>query len=73
MRDGMKTSASIFKGIPDSTDFCFRPEPGKRPAMAGTLGPRHQHHQMHIYHLWALMNSVKLTPAMQQITRSTAP
>ncbi|WP_029571285.1 type VI secretion system Vgr family protein [Pantoea ananatis] len=29
-----------FEGIPDGTDFCFRPEPGKRPVMAGTLPAR---------------------------------
>ena len=29
-----------FEGIPDSTDFGFRPEPGKRPVMAGTLQAR---------------------------------
>ena len=29
-----------FEGIPDSTDFGFRPEPGKRPLMAGTLPAR---------------------------------
>lgn len=29
-----------FEGIPDSTDFCFRPEPGRRPVMAGTLPAR---------------------------------
>jgi type VI secretion system secreted protein VgrG len=29
-----------FDGIPDSTDFCFRPEPGARPVMAGTLPAR---------------------------------
>ena len=29
-----------FEGIPDSTDFCFRPEPGSRPVMAGTLPAR---------------------------------
>lgn len=29
-----------FHGIPDSTDFCFRPEPGPRPVMAGTLPAR---------------------------------
>ncbi|MEM6162698.1 type VI secretion system tip protein VgrG [Erwinia sp. P6884] len=29
-----------FEGIPDSTEFCFRPEPGKRPVMAGTLPAR---------------------------------
>ena len=29
-----------FDGIPDSTDFCFRPEPGSRPVMAGTLPAR---------------------------------
>ena len=29
-----------FEGIPDSTDFGFRPEPGKRPVMAGTLPAR---------------------------------
>nr|WP_024965260.1 type VI secretion system tip protein VgrG [Pantoea sp. IMH] len=29
-----------FDGIPDSTDFGFRPEPGKRPVMAGTLPAR---------------------------------
>ncbi|PKH22397.1 type VI secretion system tip protein VgrG [Enterobacterales bacterium CwR94] len=29
-----------FNGIPDSTDFCFRPEPGSRPVMAGTLPAR---------------------------------
>ncbi|MFK3711317.1 type VI secretion system Vgr family protein [Leclercia adecarboxylata] len=29
-----------FHGIPDSTDFSFRPEPGDRPVMAGTLPAR---------------------------------
>ncbi len=29
-----------FGGIPDSTDFCFRPDPGSRPTMAGTLAAR---------------------------------
>lgn len=29
-----------FEGIPDSTDVCFRPEPGSRPVMAGTLPAR---------------------------------
>ncbi|TXW33525.1 type VI secretion system Vgr family protein [Enterobacter hormaechei] len=29
-----------FDGIPDSADFCFRPEPGSRPVMAGTLPAR---------------------------------
>ncbi|MBZ6397356.1 MULTISPECIES: type VI secretion system Vgr family protein [Pantoea] len=29
-----------FDGIPDSTDFCFRPAPGARPVMAGTLPAR---------------------------------
>ena len=29
-----------FSGIPDSTDFSFRPEPGPRPVMAGTLPAR---------------------------------
>ncbi|EPF2241773.1 type VI secretion system Vgr family protein [Citrobacter werkmanii] len=29
-----------FGSIPDSTDFCFRPEPGDRPVMAGTLPAR---------------------------------
>ncbi|ATF92854.1 type VI secretion system Vgr family protein [Cedecea neteri] len=29
-----------FDGIPDSTDFGFRPEPGDRPVMAGTLPAR---------------------------------
>ncbi|HGT0865435.1 TPA: type VI secretion system Vgr family protein [Enterobacter cloacae] len=29
-----------FEGIPDSTDFCFRPAPGSRPVMAGTLPAR---------------------------------
>ncbi|HBM7668982.1 TPA: type VI secretion system tip protein VgrG [Enterobacter cloacae] len=29
-----------FDGIPDSTDFCFRPEPGSRPVMSGTLPAR---------------------------------
>ena len=29
-----------FAGIPDNTDFCFRPEPGSRPVMAGTLPAR---------------------------------
>lgn len=29
-----------FDGIPDSVDFCFRPEPGLRPVMAGTLPAR---------------------------------
>jgi len=28
------------EGIPDSPDFCFRPEPGSRPVMAGTLPAR---------------------------------
>ena len=29
-----------FDGIPDSTDFCFRPAPGSRPVMVGTLPAR---------------------------------
>ncbi|MFZ3619250.1 type VI secretion system Vgr family protein [Leclercia barmai] len=29
-----------FDGIPDSTDFDFRPAPGRRPVMAGTLPAR---------------------------------
>ncbi|QUY50001.1 type VI secretion system tip protein VgrG [Serratia plymuthica] len=29
-----------FSGIPDSNDFSFRPEPGSRPVMAGTLPAR---------------------------------
>ena len=29
-----------FEGIPDSTDFSYRPEPGARPVMAGTLPAR---------------------------------
>ncbi len=29
-----------FDGIPDSTDFSFRPQPGTRPVMAGTLPAR---------------------------------
>ena len=29
-----------FDGIPDSPDICFRPEPGQRPVMAGTLPGR---------------------------------
>lgn len=29
-----------FDGLPDSTDFSFRPEPGSRPVMAGTLPAR---------------------------------
>ncbi|MDX6041225.1 type VI secretion system Vgr family protein [Scandinavium lactucae] len=29
-----------FDGIPDSTDFGFRPEPGSRPVMAGSLPAR---------------------------------
>ncbi|MCR4214049.1 type VI secretion system tip protein VgrG [Enterobacter cloacae] len=29
-----------FDGIPDSPDFCFRPAPGSRPVMAGTLPAR---------------------------------
>ncbi|HID4134229.1 TPA: type VI secretion system Vgr family protein [Pluralibacter gergoviae] len=29
-----------FSGIPDSTDYGFRPQPGKRPVMAGTLPAR---------------------------------
>jgi type VI secretion system secreted protein VgrG len=29
-----------FDGIPDSADISFRPEPGKRPQMAGTLPAR---------------------------------
>lgn len=29
-----------FSGIPDSNDFSFRPEPGARPVMAGTLPAR---------------------------------
>ncbi|CAI1098001.1 Uncharacterized protein conserved in bacteria [Serratia proteamaculans] len=44
---GMKSAARRdkdfevhFSGIPDSTDFGFRPEPGSRPVMAGTLPAR---------------------------------
>jgi type VI secretion system secreted protein VgrG len=44
---GMKSAARRDKdfevhcsGIPDSTDFGFRPEPGYRPKMAGTLPAR---------------------------------
>ncbi|MEE4447192.1 type VI secretion system Vgr family protein [Serratia sp. C2(1)] len=44
---GMKSTARRDKdfevhcsGIPDSTDFGFRPEPGARPVMAGTLPAR---------------------------------
>ncbi|RJF58215.1 type VI secretion system tip protein VgrG [Serratia inhibens] len=44
---GMKSAARRdkdfevhFSGIPDSTDFGFRPEPGARPVMAGTLPAR---------------------------------
>ena len=29
-----------FSGIPDRADFSFRPEPGRRPVMAGTLPAR---------------------------------
>ncbi|NQD63261.1 type VI secretion system tip protein VgrG [Enterobacter sp. CM29] len=29
-----------FDGIQDSADFCFRPAPGRRPVMAGTLPAR---------------------------------
>ncbi|BDH45588.1 type IV secretion protein Rhs [Salmonella enterica subsp. enterica serovar Choleraesuis] len=29
-----------FSGIPDSTDFSFRPQPGQRPVVAGTLPAR---------------------------------
>ncbi|WP_447439401.1 type VI secretion system Vgr family protein [Enterobacter cloacae] len=29
-----------FDGIPESADFCFRPAPGSRPVMAGTLPAR---------------------------------
>ena len=35
-----KDFAVGFDGIPDSTDFGFRPEPGSRPVMAGTLPAR---------------------------------
>ncbi|WP_348957543.1 type VI secretion system tip protein VgrG [Enterobacter cloacae complex sp. Mu1197] len=35
-----KDFAVDFDGIPDSTDFGFRPEPGSRPVMAGTLPAR---------------------------------
>jgi type VI secretion system secreted protein VgrG len=35
-----KDFAVDFDGIPDSTDFSFRPEPGSRPVMAGTLPAR---------------------------------
>ncbi|HII4352105.1 TPA: type VI secretion system Vgr family protein, partial [Enterobacter cloacae] len=35
-----KDFAVDFDGIPDSTDFGFRPEPGLRPVMAGTLPAR---------------------------------
>ncbi|CAI2422849.1 Uncharacterized protein conserved in bacteria [Serratia ficaria] len=44
---GMKSAARRdkdfevhFSGIPDSTDFGFRPKPGERPVMAGTLPAR---------------------------------
>ncbi|WP_346827799.1 type VI secretion system Vgr family protein [Serratia inhibens] len=44
---GMKSTARRdkdfevhFSGIPDSTDVSFRPEPGARPVMAGTLPAR---------------------------------
>ncbi len=44
---GMKSAARRdkdfevhFSGISDSTDFGFRPEPGERPVMAGTLPAR---------------------------------
>ncbi len=30
----------LFNGIPDSVDFSFRPQPGARPVMAGTLPAR---------------------------------
>ncbi|WP_419057124.1 type VI secretion system Vgr family protein [Kluyvera georgiana] len=30
----------LFNGIPDSADFSFRPQPGTRPVMAGTLPAR---------------------------------
>lgn len=30
----------LFNGIPDSADFSFRPQPGVRPVMAGTLPAR---------------------------------
>lgn len=35
-----KDFAVNFDGIPDNTDFGFRPEPGSRPVMAGTLPAR---------------------------------
>lgn len=35
-----KDFAVDFEGIPDNTDFGFRPEPGSRPVMAGTLPAR---------------------------------
>ncbi|WP_414455807.1 type VI secretion system Vgr family protein [Enterobacter quasiroggenkampii] len=35
-----KDFAVDFDGIPDSADFSFRPEPGSRPVMAGTLPAR---------------------------------
>ncbi|MFZ5405733.1 type VI secretion system Vgr family protein [Enterobacter asburiae] len=35
-----KDFAVDFYGIPDSPDFSFRPEPGSRPVMAGTLPAR---------------------------------
>ncbi|WP_368526293.1 type VI secretion system tip protein VgrG, partial [Enterobacter asburiae] len=35
-----KDFAVDFDGIPDSTDFSFRPESGARPVMAGTLPAR---------------------------------
>jgi type VI secretion system secreted protein VgrG len=35
-----KDFAVDFDGIPDSPDFSFRPEPGARPVMAGTLPAR---------------------------------
>ncbi|MCQ4443295.1 type VI secretion system tip protein VgrG [Enterobacter cloacae] len=35
-----KDFAVDFDGIPDNTDFGFRPEPGDRPVMAGTLPAR---------------------------------
>ena len=35
-----KDFAVAFDGVPDSTDFSFRPEPGARPVIAGTLPAR---------------------------------
>lgn len=35
-----EASGIHFEGIPDSEVFCFRPTPGERPVMAGTLPAR---------------------------------